>query len=100
MRAEAINAIAGKATQLGQSLLESLGLLLDGKVRVENSKYAAHYLQRLNQLPEGSVLNSSDIMTSLNGQDMVDEKIPFECYLDIGNLDSVGLQWELRPCRT
>ncbi|WP_061214834.1 DUF6079 family protein [Syntrophomonas wolfei] len=74
MRAEAINAIAGKATQLGQSLLESLGLLLDGKVRVENSKYAAHYLQRLKQLPEGGVLNSSDIMTSLNGQDMVDEK--------------------------
>lgn len=74
MRAEAINAIVGKATQLGQSLLESLGLLLDGKVCVENSKYAGYYLQRLKRLPEGGVLNSSDIMTSLNGQDMVDEK--------------------------
>jgi hypothetical protein len=72
MRAEAINAIAGKATQLGQSLLESLGLLLDGKVSVENSKYATYYLGKLAKLPEGGVLNASDIMTSLNGQDMVD----------------------------
>jgi hypothetical protein len=74
MRAEAINAIAGKATQLGQSLLEALGLLLDGKVSAENSKYAAHYLSKLAKLPEGGVLNSSDIMTSLNGQDMVDSE--------------------------
>lgn len=74
MRAEAITAITGKATQLGQSLLESLGLLLDGKVRVENSKYAGHYLQRLAKLPEGGVLNAADLMTSLNGQDMVDGK--------------------------
>jgi len=74
MRAEAINAIAGKATQLGQSLLESLGLLLDGKVSVEHSTYASYYLQRLMKLPEGGVLNSCDIMTSLNDQDMVDEK--------------------------
>ena len=74
MRAEAINAIAGKATQLGQSLLESLGLLLDGKVSVENSKYATHYLGKLAKLPEGGVLNASDIMTSLNGQDMIDSE--------------------------
>lgn len=74
MRAEAINAIAGKATQLGQSLLESLGLLLDGKVSVEHSKYATHYLGKLAKLPEGGVLNASDIMTSLNGQDMVDSE--------------------------
>lgn len=74
MRAEAINAIAGKATQLGTSLLESLGLLLDGKVSVEHSKYASHYLSRLAKLPEGGVLNASDIMTSLNGQDMVDSE--------------------------
>jgi len=74
MRAEAINAIAGKATQLGQSLLESLGLLLDGKVSVEHSQYATHYLGKLAKLPEGGVLNASDIMTSLNGQDMVDSE--------------------------
>lgn len=74
MRAEAINAIAGKATQLGQSLLESLGLLLDGKVSVEHSKYATHFLGKLAKLPEGGVLNASDIMTSLNGQDMVDSE--------------------------
>lgn len=74
MRAEAINAIAGKATQLGQSLLESLGLLLDGKVSAEHSKYATYYLGKLAKLPEGGVLNASDIMTSLNGQDMVDSE--------------------------
>lgn len=74
MRSEAISAITGKVTQLGQSLLESLGLLLDGKVSVENSKYASHYLSKLAKLPEGGVLNASDIMTSLNGQDMVDSE--------------------------
>lgn len=74
MRAEAITAIAGKATQLGQSLLESLGLLLDGKVSVEHSKYASFYLGKLAKLPDGGVINSSDIMTSLNGQDMVDSE--------------------------
>lgn len=74
MRAEAINAIAGKATQLGQSLLESLGLLLNGKVSVENSKYATYYLGKLDKLAEGGVLNASDVMTSLNGQDMVDSE--------------------------
>lgn len=74
MRSEAISAITGKVTQLGQSLLESMGLLLDGKVSVENSRYASHYLGKLANLPEGGVLNASDIMTSLNGQDMVDSK--------------------------
>lgn len=74
MRAEAINAIAGKATQLGQSLLESLGLLLDGKVSAEHSQFTTHYLGKLAKLPEGGVLNASDIMTSLNGQDMVDSE--------------------------
>lgn len=74
MRAEAINAIAGKATQLGQSLLESLGLLLDSKVSAEHSIYATHYLGKLAKLPDGAVLNASDIMTSLNGQDMVDSE--------------------------
>jgi len=74
MRAEAINAIAGKATQLGQSLLESLGLLLDGKISVEHSKYSSYYLSKLVKLPEDGVLNASDIMTSLNGQDMVDSE--------------------------
>ena len=74
MRVEAINAIVGKATQLGQSLLESLGLLLDGNVSVEHSRYASYYLDKLAKLPDGGVLNASDIMTSLNGQDMVDRE--------------------------
>jgi hypothetical protein len=74
LRVEAITAIVGKATQLGQSILETFGLLLNGKLSIENSKYASHYLQQLALLPDGSVLNASDIMTSLNGQDMVDKK--------------------------
>lgn len=74
MRAEAVTAIAGKATQLGQSLLESLGLLYDGKISPQHSIYAAHYLNRLAGLPQGGVLNAADIMTSQNGQDMVDSQ--------------------------
>ena len=72
-RAEAIQAIVGKGTKLGNDVLDAFGLLLDGKVRPENSKYAAYYIQQLKLLPEGHVLNFSDIMESTNGQDYVDK---------------------------
>ena len=78
MRSEAITAIAGKPTQLGQSILESFDLLLDGKIRPENSKYASYYIQLLDALSENGVLNSSDIMMSLNGQDMVEKKFKLD----------------------
>lgn len=68
-RAEALNALVGKATQLGTSILESLGLILEGKIRPENSRYASYYIQQLRNLPEGSVLNFSDIMVDTNNDE-------------------------------
>ncbi len=73
-RLEALSALVGRPTQLGNSLLESLGLLLDGKIRPENSKYAAYYIQRLKALPDGGVLNFSDIMVKDTVGDFIDQK--------------------------
>lgn len=47
---------------------------MNGKVRPENSKYAAYYIQQLKALPEGHVLNFSDIMETNNGQEYVDKR--------------------------
>lgn len=64
VRIISMETIAGKPQKLGIDTLEALGLMLNGKVKPENSKYATYYIQQLNKLPEGSVLNYSDIMVS------------------------------------
>lgn len=76
--AEAICAIVGRPTKLGMEVLHALQLLLDNKVRPENSKYASYYLQQLKALPEGHVINYSDVMVSRNGHYYVDKKFGFE----------------------
>lgn len=73
VRIEALNALVGKPTQLGNSILDSFGLRLDGKIRPENSPYVSYYIQKLKQLPEGNVLNYSDIMTTENGDEYFDK---------------------------
>ena len=73
-RTEALNVLLGRPTQLGTSILEALGLMLDAKIRPENSKYASYYIQKLNSLPEGNVLNFADIMESPNGDEYVDRR--------------------------
>ena len=78
VRIEALNALVGKPTQLGNSVLSSFGLLLDGKIRPENSPYAAYYIQQLKALPEGNVLNYSDIMTTENGDCWFDKRYKLE----------------------
>ena len=62
IREAAMDVFAGKSQKLGIDIMESLGLLHDGKIKPENSKYAVYYMQMLNKLPEGHVLNFSDIM--------------------------------------
>ena len=74
VRIEALNALVGKPTQLGNSILTTFGLLLDGKIRPENSSYVAYYIQKLKELPEGNVLNYSDIMTTENGDEYFDKR--------------------------
>ena len=74
VRLEALNALVGKPTQLGNSVLDSFGLRLDGKIRPENSPYVSFYIQKLKELPEGNVLNYSDIMTTENGDEYFDKR--------------------------
>ena len=74
VRMEALNALVGKSTQLGNSILDSFGLRLDGKIRPENSPYVSFYIQKLKELPEGNVLNYSDIMTTENGDEYYDKR--------------------------
>ena len=57
-----LEAIAGKPTQDGLKLLESFGLLHNGKIKPENSQYAAHFIKRLESLPGHQVINASDIL--------------------------------------
>ena len=74
VRAEALNALVGKTTQLGNSILDTFDLRLDGKIRPENSKYVSYYIQKMKELPEGNVLNFSDIMDTENGVDYFDKR--------------------------
>ena len=74
VRMDALNALVGKPTQLGNSVLDSFGLRLDGKIRPENSHYVSFYIQKLKELPEGNVLNYSDIMTTENGDEYFDKR--------------------------
>lgn len=74
VRLEALNALVGKPTQLGNSVLDSFGMRLDGKIRPENSPYVSFYIQKLKELPEGNVLNYSDIMTTENGDEYFDKR--------------------------
>lgn len=71
-RAEAIQAIVGKGTELGNSVLDTFGMLSDGKFRPENSKFIGYYINKLNALPEGAVLNHDDIMMTTNGEEYCD----------------------------
>ena len=74
VRAEALNAIAGRTTALGTSVLKSFGLLLDDKIRPENSPYVSYYIEKLKSLPEGNVLNYSDMMMTENGEEYIDRR--------------------------
>lgn len=54
--------IAGKQIQDGANLLDSFSLLLNGKIKPENSPYAMYFIKKLNGLPQNTVLNASDII--------------------------------------
>ena len=57
-----LETIAGKQTQDGLNLLESFGLIENGKIKPESSKYASHFIKLLNKLPSGQVINASDLI--------------------------------------
>lgn len=61
----AIDRYAGRKSQLANALLESFGLLDDETVTVQNSRYAQHFIKKLNSLPANTVINFSDIYTEV-----------------------------------
>ena len=56
-----IDRFGGKQERMADLLLDSLGLIENGKITVAASKYAKYYIDMLNKLPAGHVLNFSDI---------------------------------------
>jgi hypothetical protein len=64
---------AGRKEQMGNSLLESFGLLEGEKITVSSSKYAQYYINQVKSLPANAVLNYSDIMEK-TASEWVDKK--------------------------
>ncbi len=56
-----LDRFAGKQDKMADYLLDSFDLIENGKIGVANSKYAKYYIDMLNKLPAGSVINFSDI---------------------------------------
>ena len=67
----AFERFAGRKEQLGNTMLDSFGLIEGESITITNSKYAMYYAQILDTLPPGAVLNWSDIYTEV-----------FESYVD------------------
>ena len=57
----AIDRFAGKQERLADLYLDSFGLIDNGKIIVSASKYAKYYIDMLDKLPAGHVINFSDI---------------------------------------
>lgn len=56
-----IDRYAGRKSQQANALLESFGLLDGETITVQNSKYAQHFIKKLNSIPANTVINFSDI---------------------------------------
>jgi hypothetical protein len=68
-----IDYYAGRKSQSSQLVLESFGLLDDGKVKPSNSKYAAYYINMLSALPSNGVINFREIFEE-NFDDFLDRQ--------------------------
>lgn len=53
--------VAGKPYQDGAKLLESFGLLENGRLKPQNSMYAGYFIKLINSLPPNKVINAADI---------------------------------------
>ena len=56
-----IDRFAGRPDRMADLFLDSFGLIDNGKITVSGSKYAKYYIDMLNKLPAGHVINFSDI---------------------------------------
>lgn len=56
---------SGRQTQHSEKILQSFLLITDGKIKPENSKYAAYYINEIKHLKGQEVINDSDIFEPL-----------------------------------
>jgi len=75
---EAVRALAGgRLTNLARVVLQGLELCdAEGKVRPYTSRYATSFLERLQQQPEGHVVNRGELITQVAGGIQPIEKDP------------------------
>lgn len=70
--------ISGKKTDSGAKLLVSFQLLEGDSISLKNSIYARHFIEMINKLPQGKVLNRSDIIVRINEEVEYDSKFKLE----------------------
>lgn len=74
----AFDHFAGRKTQQSTLMLQSFGILDGDKIRPENSKYAAYYIEQIRNLPPQGVLNYSDMFESRFMEMYIDKKFKIE----------------------
>lgn len=70
--------IAGKKTDQGAKLLDSFQLLEGDTISPKSSSYARYFIDIINKLPQGKVLNRSDIIVRINEEVEYDTKFKLE----------------------
>lgn len=74
----AFDHFAGRKTQQSTLMLQSFGILDGDKIRPENSKYAAYYIEQVRNLPPQGVLNYSDMFETRFMDMYIDKKFKIE----------------------
>ncbi len=69
----AIRYFAGQKTSDSEAFLQSFNLIDNGKINIENSRYAKHFIKLLNKLPQQGVLNRSDILEE-GSEELIDKE--------------------------
>jgi len=74
----AFDHFAGRKTQQSTMMLESFGILEGDKIKPENSKYAAYYIDMVNKLSPQGVINYSDIFEPKFMGDYADKRFQID----------------------
>jgi len=71
---KALDRFAGRKEQLGNSMLDSFGLLSGENITIQNSKYAGYFADLLDKLSTNAVLNFNDIYYEPIPDGFIDKK--------------------------
>ena len=69
----AIKYFAGQKTSDSEAFIACFGLIDNGKISVENSKYAMYLVKEMKKLPKQGVLNRGDIL-EIKSEEFIDKK--------------------------